>query len=431
MAPRKKPAKKKEAETETLSADGSVTEKVKPVGRNMTLGEDGKARPMTKTERLNALRAKTRSDGRAIIRNTSDVEMPYFTKRRFGIIDLDIEIGGGFSGGTLNVIWGQAGTTKNFMVNRLIKNVQQDYGDEAAVTFASCGYGYDKVWAIQHDVACPLAPDELAAYEQQVGGLTDAQREACTRRVGAFDLVYPNYATEGVSESPTESMLMGLLDTIRSGEYQLVILDEANVPSTRTDLKKALNEEDKVASLPHLLGRFIGRMLAALAEPAPDGGPNKTTVVLILESRDLISITANPGTQRQSGGQAKNHIKAVDIRLKKGDPIKAKGERLIGNWIEWKIDKAKIGAHEGGTGRYPFYFADDESVGGIDDVNVLVATATNMGVITVAGAWHSYNGQVNVAQGKGGMQAWVRENNKFEEIYEACLAVAKMSVTRK
>jgi hypothetical protein len=429
MPPRSKKNAKKSNDAENQStAEGGKKEK--PLGRHMIAGDDGKPRLMSKPERIAALKAKTRSDGRAIIMSTDEVEMAYFVRRPFDIVDLDIEIGGGLPAGTLNVIWGQAGVGKNFLVNRLIKNIQEDYGDEAAITFASCGYGYDKVWAIQHGVAAPLNPVELEAYENQVGGLTDEQREACTRSIGTFDLVYPNYATEGVADAPVESMLLGLLNVIRSGDYQLVVLDEANVPTTREDLNRDLAESDQVAALPRLIGRFIGRMLAALAEPAPDGGPNRTTVVLILESRDLISITATPGTQRQSGGQAKNHIKAIDIRLKKGDPISA-SSKTVGHQIEWKIDKGKIGAHEGGTGRYPFYFADSETVGGIDDVHVLANNAVKMGVIGISGSWYSYNGETNVAQGMGSLKAWIRDSGKFREIYDACLGVAKMKVRRK
>jgi hypothetical protein len=308
--------------------------------------------------------------------------------------------------------------------------VQADYGDEAAVLFASCGYGYDKIWAIQHGVAAPLNSEELAAYEQQVGGLTDEQRSRCTRSIGTFDIVRPNYDVEGVDDAPTEAVLEGLVASIKSGEYQVVVLDEANIPATREDLARPLSGEDKVASLPRLIGRFIGRMLSALSVPAPDGGPNRTTVVLILESRDLISVTAMPGTQRQSGGQAKNHIKAIDIRLKKDDQITAKS-KTIGNQIEWRIDKGKIGSHEGPTGRYPFYFADEETVGGIDDVHVLATNAVKMGVVQASGAWYSYAGETNIAQGMGALKQWITEHGKYEEIYSGCLAVAKMSVRRK
>lgn len=376
-------------------------------------------RSLPKAERLAIVRKRSAEFG-SIVAPVDTVELPYHTRRPFGIPGLDVGTGGGPSGGTLTVIWGKPGTCKNFVVNSLIKNVQTTFGEEAAILFGSCGYQYDKPWACRHGVAAPLTPTELAAEEYRRGGLSEEERAMYTRRVGALDLIVPNMAREGVSESPAETMLQGCVEHIRSGEYQLVIIDEGNVPSTREDLERTMSDEPKTAGLARLFTQFMGRMLNALSYPAPDGGPNRTSVVLILESRDVIGGSI-PGLSRQSGGEAKNHIKVLDINTSAGEPV-TRSKEVVGKQIKWRVTKGKMGVSEGAHGVLDFYFAKGNYPGGFDLVRDLAQQLVAARVIRVAGSWYYYPDDVRIAQGIDHVMDWLQEApGRYEEMYEKLL----------
>lgn len=416
--PKKPSSKKAKAEAAILSAE--------EIQKRLQAKKDEKASfgSLPKAERLAIVKKRIADDGRAVVLCADEAELPYHIRRPFGIASLDIGLAGGLPAGTFIVIWGKPGSCKNFLVNMMLRNIQRHYADEAAVNYSSFGYQFDKPWAIRHELYVPMTPTEIEAMAYSRGGMTPEERERCSRRVGFFDLTYPNLESEDVAASPAESLLDGVVDAIRSGEYQAVIIDEANVQSTREDLERSMSDEPKVAGLARLMTQFMGRMLAALAHPGPDGKPNRTTVVAILESRDLINATM-PGMARQSGGEAKNHIKVFDINLSSGEPI-TQGGTTVGKQIKWRITKGKMGTHEGASGLLDFYFAaGDDDPGGIDTVKDLATVLVQQGVIRAAGTWYSDPDGNRIGQGFDSVRSWIlAEPGRAEALYDAALLKA-------
>jgi RecA/RadA recombinase len=414
----KKPTSKKaKAEAQLLSAEelAQKIEERKAVNASYA--------SLPKAERMAIVRQRISADGRAVVVTAEDADLPYHIRRPFGIASLDIGCAGGPPAGTFVVVWGKPGAGKNFIINMLLRNIQKNFGDEAAINFSSFGYQFDKPWAIKHGLHVPMTEAEIAAAAYNKGGLTAEEEALFRKRVGFFDLTYPNLMTEGVIDSPAESMLQGCLDQIASGEYQAVVIDEANVASTREDLARTMSDEPKTAGLARMMTQFMGRMLAALARPCADGSSNKTTVIMILESRDLIGGTM-PGMTRQSGGEAKNHIKVFDINLSTGEPI-MNGQHHVGKQIKYRVTKGKMGAHEGATGILDFYFANADDPGGIDTVKDLASELVKQGVIGVAGTWYSAPDGTRIGQGINSVKAWLMaEPGRADEMYDQVLLKA-------
>lgn len=382
---------------------------------------------LSKSDRLAIIRKRASEFG-ASIEVVSSVELPYHIKRPFGIPSLDIGCAGGPGAGTLTVIWGKPGSGKNFIVNMAMRRLQQTYGDDTAILFGSFGYQFDKPWACRHGLAVPLTEAEIAAIRYSKGVLSPEEEAMYRRSVGAFDLIRPNLLQEGVAESPAETMLQGCVEAIKSGEYQMVVIDEGNIPSTREDLARTMSNEPKTAGLARLFTQFMGRMLNALSYPGPDGGPNKTSVVMILESRDLIGGTM-PGMSRQSGGEAKNHIKVIDLNLSSGEPI-TRGSMTVGKQIKWRVTKAKMGTSEGAHGVYDFFFATEKEPGGVDVVKDLATLLVQYRVLGVAGTWYSDPQGERIGQGIDAVKRWLLEvPGRYDQMYDQVMTKAGFRAT--
>jgi hypothetical protein len=134
--------------------------------------------------------------------------------------------------------------------------------------------------------------------------------------------------------------------------------------------------------------------------------------------------------QSAAGAWALKHGKAIELFIHNGAKIRDKVDPtdfsgpVLGRKKQWEITKGKLGTHEGIKGEFEFYFEY-----GADIAADLYNTATNLGIITVKGAWASYdNGQFKFnAQGMPKAVEILRQDQELvDHLRAACFHASNL-----
>lgn len=403
---------------------------VNPVEMAEGLASERAASPsVSRARQFELLRAKINKDlgGGARIRAADEVEQIHHIRRRFGIPDLDIQMAGGPPAGTIIELFGAEAAGKNWSVDQLIYNNQKIYAEDSAIGFMSFGYGYDKARGHQNRVAVPMTGAEIDRLRKIRGSMTKEEEERRTRSVGVFDIVSLG-GSKSASETPAEELFQTIIEMYRSGLYQIIVVDEANLAPTKAEMDKEFAKSPTQASLATLFTRFTKKFVAAHGLPLEDGTLNQTNVVFIMEARAKIGgFSPNPDAISQSGGYALKHIKAISLTLRSGTGVYAKNDeerrRKLGKEVHWSIEKAKLGSHEGYKGSFQLLFGDGSpDSGGAQVGGPLLALAEEFGVITRTGSYYSFEGE-RICNGKDNTCALLQtDQTMYDRVYAACLA---------
>jgi RecA/RadA recombinase len=396
-------------------------------------------RPLSRAERLDAEMARIEKEmkGSISLRKASDRTYAYNVRRPTGILGLDIGLGGGFPAGSVNQLYGADGSGKNLVMNYVIREVQRNYGDDAAVLYVPLEYGYDKVFAWHCGVACPLTDTEFDQYmEDGDGGASDEQVEMVRREVGRFYLA--DLGQKGTTIA-AEAKFEAAIESLQTGLYQLICIDGLGAFLGKDQRfkgegkRRRLQDSRKVGVNARLLTDFLGEAFSILGMPDEDGGPNQTTV--ILNSQQRANIVDNPYAAKFAkkvkpvDSRALLHAKAMDVELKKIKALKREirgRKKLVGRLTGWEVIKGKLGTHEGHEGEFEHYFST-----GINVVPEAVATARALSVIVSRGA-KVYGPWGDKGKTKDGVEEYYDEGSEQDERLEvlrrACFRKAGLNV---
>ena len=343
-------------------------------------------------EDLSSLIKKVQKDlgGSAKISRLSEVSAPFHTRLPTGILSLDIALKGGFPAGSMHQLFGPDGSGKDYLTNLVMAQVQKKYGDDANIAWMSFGYKPD----------IPFM--EMAGVSPDVG-----------------NLLYIDIGNEDALEHPSESLLSGALELVKSNKFQLLIINELGSGETKDNIVKHLHEDAKIATWASLLTSFCQKFYSAMRIPDEEGNANQTCVIMINPVRanlDARSARFTPFTQ--GGGFALKHAKAVDIHLRPGATIKTQKEGKIGKEIKWKISKGKHGISEGAEGSYNFYFNK-----GVDLVADTANAGKACGVIANKGpVYYVLDYEDKIKGGLDGVVEMMRKSpSLIDEVREAVL----------
>lgn len=371
------------------------------------------------------------------LRKASDRTYAYNIRRPTGILGLDLGLGGGWPAGSVCQLYGAEGAGKNLLMNYTIREVQRNYGEDAAVLYVPLEYGYDKVFAWHCGVACPLSDTEYLQFVED-GDEEPSEEEVrrVLREVGSFYLA--DVGKKG-AEIAAEAKFQAALEALATGLYQLICIDGLGAFLGKDQRfkgegrRRRLNDSRKVGVNARLLTDFLAEAFTLLGIPDEDGGPNQTTI--LLSSQQRANIVDNPYAAKFAkkskpvDSKALLHAKAIDVEVKKVKSIKReirKRKRLVGRVSGWEIIKGKLGTHEGHEGEFEHYFAT-----GINLVSEAIDTARATGVIASRG------GKVYGPWGtKGRSKDWVEEyydegpeqDERMDALRLACLRKAGLNV---
>ncbi len=344
----------------------------------------------SREERLEVLKQNINVSfkGRVLLQSGDEFSNVFILRRPTGITSLDIAIGGGMPAGGLTQIIGFDGAGKDYIVNRTIANLQAIYGPRTAVCFAMTELAYDKVYAKKCGVRVAFTDQEIENWEAAMGRkFTAEERHWATDKIGVIDQIMAGNA---------EELLEATAQIIESNLYQIVVIN-----SFGALLTKAEEEADGGIADKHYGGAagpitaFIKRLHSALNLPDAKGKPNLTTVIGINQVRENLGKDAQWNPVRTAGGRALKHGKLIDIMLTAKSKIPMPGSDnkiFIGKEVHWDIIKGKAGCHDGPKGMYPFYYGEHNYPFGADVYQDLIAVAVQRGLVQMAGAWLSYEG---------------------------------------
>ena len=343
--------------------------------------KDEPVAPPTLTERL------AKRLGKSVqITELRDVQTPFATRRGTGITSMDIDLGGGLPAGSLHQVFGPEGAGKDYLTNLMIAELQRIYGEDTKVAWLSFGYWPDR------------SHFKLAGVDENVGHLD-------VIHLGDGDMAL---------EAPTEALLESILEVIREGSYQLVVLNEVASGETKDDMAKQLGVNRKMANLATLISQFCQKFYSAIREKDVDGNPNATTLVVILPARaNMDANTSKWQPYSQTAGHALKHAKAVDIELMPGGFVNVervvvggkKKKTHVGKMIRWHIRKGKHGISEGAEGVLNFIFHR-----GIDLELDLLNSGMAYGTITRGGSSYTLVNREESITGKQNVVKLLRED---------------------
>lgn len=348
--------------------------------------------------------------GGAKIQPISEVRTPYFVRRRFGLPGLDAACVGGLPGGTLCQVFGPDGAGKDYLTNRAMACIQEDYGDEANIFWMSFGYKPDLRFMRMAGMKLAYSDDELIAMGIDPAKATKEQRGETVGNVVFIDIADDKDALA----SPAEYLLTVAQRFIESGHFQLGIINELGSGETKDNTKKGLHEDAKMATFASLMSDFCRKMYTGLRRTGADGSPNETTIIAINPVRaNLDSHSAKFRPYVQGSGHALKHAKVIDIHIDNKGFVRESGEK-VGKITKWKIAKGKLGISEGAEGEYTFYFNK-----GVDTKRDVCVVAKSLGLIWNRGKYHYvYGHEETKIAGKfdGAVQFLMTNPDIFAEI---------------
>ena len=352
--------------------------------------------------------------GSVKITRAEDYDAHWADKLPFGMMSLDVATKGGAARGTVTQLHGEPGSGKDLLINLQMAAVQQKYGDKASILWLSFGYppdtGYMRMCGVQ------VAYSDQALLQQGIlpSEATDEQRGTQVGNILFVDLAN----TTTAEEAPAESLFTAAAMGVRSGAFQLIVINEMGSGETKDNVDKQLNENVKVGSWAMLVTNFSKRFYTAIRMPVTNEETgeqerNQTNVLVANPVRANIvtgyAAKYAPSTTDTSGW-ALRHLKALDIHLRASKKIRV-GKKVVGKEIHWKIAKAKHGVSEGAEGVVNFYFDK-----GVDTVADLTSVAIAHDVISRRGSKYDVPGPEQdweVTGGKEGVVEFLREHEEI------------------
>lgn len=330
--------------------------------------------------------------GKAVIHHGDEVNQTSLTKRlSTGLLTLDVALAGGFPAAAVSQIAGPKNSGKSWMYWQVIRQLQRHLGDKASVLLAMTEMKADKSQGRKAGVAVAYSETDISLMNaaRQYSGMPPLSPETIQdmrKQIGTIDELY--------SES-AESMFDCILRAVEVNAYHLIVIDSIGSLISGAEAEADSLLQKTYGGAASVISQFLRKLCLLLNTKTEDGKERDTCILCINQVRDAIG---DPHKEfRSPGGKALDHAKFVDLFVnsgaKRGDegvPVNTvdgvkKQWVQTGKEINWKIEKGKVGIHEGAKGSYIYLF--DENTADFE-MDYMVA-GLRYNVIQAAGAWLS------------------------------------------
>ncbi len=338
----------------------------------------------TPAEKKRILAAKAAGINKAfkktVIATADKVKNPYFVRRPTGIMELDVNLAGGFPPG-VSMISGPDGVGKSHLLYRTMAMHQRIYGERAAIALAAVEAPIDHFFMRRLGVIIAV-PDEVIEEKNDwrkrhgLPGFTKEEIKEFKRQIGTF---------WDITGATMEQTLMAVIEvlsdkTLRENDNQFGIIgiDSLNAMIPQALQAADLDENAMRAAHASCLTRFFAQYYPL--STALDGDQMYTTILFTQQVRANSGKASAPAHIAKylpdfipaTGAYAAKHGKLIDILLypgqkkkeKESEEQKAKGgkKETLQKTLGWEIIKGKAGVHEGVTGEVPFDFGSDDFI---------------------------------------------------------------------
>lgn len=336
---------------------------------------------------MNSINRKQKKE---VIRFADDASATYYLRRPSGIMQLDIDTGGGLPAGAFSTIAGPNQAGKTLLLYKYFAMHQRLYGNESylALAMPEGQIDYEYARAVGWRIA---VPDEIIESWQEARRLRGAELLTKAEVAELKVEIGTNIRIDG---DTGEEVLDNLYDIIKSGMFGIVGLDslESLLPDAEAKLD-TLDDNPQQAAHANIVSRFLKRY-----GPISNGssGQNFTSFVStcqVRSNRKRSEVQSHLAKYMKEWAEtvpmAVRHWRHIDVVVQSGEKLwKGSGQNkvLIGKAIKWEIAKGKAGTHDGITGEIDFYY---DRPGFTDDLNHLIMCGVKYGVIKEAGGLYT------------------------------------------
>lgn len=340
----------------------------------------------TSTERLKAAKAvmaKINTSFKSEVVVTADqVHSNAWLRRPSGIMQLDIDTGGGLPAGTFNTLTGPDGAGKTTLLYMYFAMHQRLYGNDSYCALAAVEGGIDYFQARRVGWIIPIPMEVINARQRELKErgqplLTKEEIAELRREVGH------NHIIRGLSTA--EEYLDVLESLLLSNVYGIAGLDsyEALMPKSEAGLD-SLEEFPVQAARASVIGRFLQHY-----GPITRSKENFTTFIMTCQvryNRKKAEAAAHFAKYMKDWSgvvpPSVKHWRQYDVQVWSGGKVtngskEKEGKITLGKDVNWEITKAKLGGHDHVVGDTPYYY----DARGFDCMRTVLTAGIKYGVI--------------------------------------------------
>lgn len=198
-----------------------------------------------------------------------------------------------------------------------------------------------------------------------------------------------------------------LAGLIRTGKVDMIVLDSLAMLTPSVESESSV--EDQQMGLAARINNKGFRKLASVMNKLESGGGRAPALIIINQVRQKIGVMyGDPETL--PGGMGQGFAASLIVRFRvTPKAIEGAGKMMVGREYHYKIKKNKITGYlrEGSFKMYVEEF-DGYAKGDVNNLEMIVDTATRMGLIERGGGWYTLGDQR--MQGVAKVAAYLREN---------------------
>lgn len=351
--------------------------------------KDAQKPNQTKIAALHALIQKENAKAKhKVLAFAGDTPNPYKLRRPSGVMQLDIDLGGGLPAGGMVLLAGPEGVGKSVLMYKYMAMQQRIFGSACMIALANIEAPPDHLFMrlCGFQVAVPMGvidQEQERRAHLTIPLLTKAEVKDLRTQIGTVVMIH---------EDTGEGILEQILNLNKTGYFNIIGVDSFTAFETDAEAGKAMDENPQQASSASLLTRFTKKyhpQVVGLEEETQ----NKTTMIGICQVRANRERAAAPAPLQKYIDEFKasvpwslKHASLITLIVKSGEKVREqvkveKGEKKqvgkqIGKVIRWRTEKGKAGTHDGIVGEEEFFFGSQ-----INNAQTIVSAGIACGVI--------------------------------------------------
>jgi hypothetical protein len=263
-------------------------------------------------------------------------------RRPSGLMQFDLDIGGGFPAGCQVKISGPEGVGKTMLLNYFYAMHQKIYGDEAFL----CHFfteSYPDLWFMRKCGVIVPIPDQM---------IEEKERERVSRGLPKYTKEERAWFKQKVGEfvvaggMPGELLLQEVLRLTKSNMFGIIGIDSITRVAPEAELAKDLDEEAKMAAKANLKNKFFDQYHHMVTQL---DSPNYTTLLMLGQARANMSAQQYERKWKPAEDWSGRHGYQISVLVYDGQNIykKVAGKNvIIGKHLCWDIEKGKAGTHD-------------------------------------------------------------------------------------
>lgn len=361
---------------------------------------------------------------KTVIRFAEEAPNTYYLRRPSGILQLDIDCGGGLPAGGFTTISGPDAAGKSLLLYKYFAMHQKIFGPHSCIGYASPEGAIDFLWArkIGWMIAIPDSAIDEEQRNRQLRGVPLLTKEEIAELKTEIGI------NVRIDHDTGEKLLDSILTLIQSGHFGIIALDslESVMPGAEAGLD-SLEDNPQQAARAGLLTRFMMHYGAAMSGTS---GPNYTTLIATCQVRsnrkkaEVASYYAKYMKDWASTApRAIRHWRLLDITVEAGEKIKKEingVKKQIGKMMDWEITKGKAGTHDGIKGEVAF-----EYDGLIDDLSTVLVAGMRYGVI------EEKDGKLTLHRESGPDPSWAKIPSRNDFIKRMAINLEDEMIVRR